>query len=788
MLFFAVGVPATAQGTYQLDIPAQELAQAIEKLSNDTGITILAREDIIARRQSLRVFGSMQASEALTTMLLDSNLVTYEAPDGSLVVKPSAAFTEVTQDATDLGVLVLDQANGSVVSQDPPQGYRATGASTTTRLSLPIQDTPSTVNVVTNDSLRDRAVRKTSDALETVANVSRENVIGGRSEAFTIRGFEAAVGFDDRDLSSVAENGLPSNLLFSPDPAIVERYEVAKGPSSITSGLASPGGLINRVLKRPEDEDFYELSFGVGSFDYARAAADLNFRLGGSDAARARIIIAGDGDGNFINGTGARQYTIAPSAEFDLFGGAGTLLLQARVQDYDGTPQMGIPLFADGSIPDVDPRVNFGGGGSNGTSTIFTDRSFFGEYQHRFASGLRWTTKFNYSDSEFDNLRIFGFNRPGLEPNGDSGFLAQQRTVDREAVAAETYVTGNFDLGGSPSEFLFGASYLRMETDAQLNTIFFEGTDNIFNPTNPFSITRASLREQTADITRDSVYEQFSVFGQLLTEPVEGLTLLAAARYDWSDTSFVFRGNPTEGSLEDFTGRLGASYQITPSTNIFAGIQQSFDPQPTATDATGEIIGPETGVSAEVGVKQKFAGGRASWSLAAFHSVRENIAQGDPDNPGFSIRVGEQTSRGIEFELAGQLAPGWNLTTGIGYLDSEITADTDPDNIGSDARGLRNWSAGLFTTYDFQNGPLKDFGVGMGLRYLSDVTYAEGISANGYTRVDALAYYRPSENVNIQLNIGNLFDKTYIESGTALSNGNNFGAPRNVTLSANFRF
>lgn len=769
-----------------IKISSQPMVDAVHALSVESDLPILAPRQLLIGLQSQPVDGKMSAYEALGRMLEGTGLAVIEVSDGSLVVRPHLSFTDVTQGALDIGTIVLD--SDLPPSQDPTDGYRASQATTTTRVKLPIQKTPGTVNVVTNDSLRDRAARKTSDALETVANVNRENVIGGRSESFTIRGFEAAVGFDDRDLSTISENGLPSNLLFSPDPAIIERYEVAKGPSSITSGLGSPGGLINRVIKRPEDDDFYDFSLAVGSFDYARAVADANWRLGSDGNARARLIIAGDQDGNFIAGTGAEQYTIAPSVEFDVFGGSGTLLLQARFQEYDGTPQMGIPLFPDGSVPNVSPTINFGGAGSNGSSTEFSDTSFYAEYEHRFDNDLIWTTKLSYSDSDFDNLRIFGFSPGGLAPNGDSGVLAQQREVFRETFAAETYVSREFEFSGLPSEFLIGTSYLNIDTDAQLNTLFFPGTDNIFAPTNPFSIDRVTLRAMTTDVTRDSDYEQYSIFGQLVTEPLDGLTLVFAGRYDWADTTFVNVGTPTNGNLDDFTGRLGASYEFLPNTNVFAGYQESFDPQPTATTISGEIIGPETGWSAEIGVKREFAQRRAFWSLAAFHIVRENLAQGDPLNPGFSIRVGEQTSQGVEFELAGELAPGWNVTSGIGYVEGEITEDVNPANIGRDIRGLRNWSVGLFTTYDFQSGPLKDFGIGMGVRHLSDVTYSEGVSANGFTRVDAVAYYRPSENLSIQLNIGNLFDETYIESGTALSNGNNFGAPRNATLTANFRF
>ena len=56
-----------------------------------------------------------------------------------------------------------------------------------------------------------------------------------------------------------------------------------------------------------------------------------------------------------------------------------------------------------------------------------------------------------------------------------------------------------------------------------------------------------------------------------------------------------------------------------------------------------------------------------------------------------------------------------------------------------------------------------------------------------YTTVDALAYYRLNENVRVNLNMLNLFDKEYYDR----SFSNVFvsaGAPRTVLASVAFRF
>ncbi|MEM9912008.1 MAG: TonB-dependent siderophore receptor [Pseudomonadota bacterium] len=797
---FDLGV-VRADEVAQIEVKAQDLYAAIETLSLQSGVQIVVDKSIVAARTSHDVAGQMRAFDALNQMISDPNLIVSELSDGSLVVVPKREYDLVAQSENlDLGTITLDSNQDIEPAQDPEEGYRAEQASTTTRVNLDIKETPATVTVITNDFIRDRNVLRTSDAIEIVPNVVLGGTRFGRLEFFTFRGFEGPLSISPFSFSGVTENGLPSSLIFAPDPAIVERIEFVKGSNSITSGAALPTGLVNRIIKRPEEGDFTELTFSAGSFDFLRSTLDSNYQL--SETVRARLIVAGDSDGEFIDNVDGEQFTIAPSIEFDLFEGAGRLLLQARYQKFDGNTDRGIPLFSDGTIPAVRPSLNLGGGNPNsGQFTEFEDTTLYAEYEHEFVEGLSLNAKALYSNAETTNLDIYAFQPGGLTLPGDllpgevlgtTNMYASLLDTDRENFTGEIYLSGNHNLFGREGDYVVGTQFQKLETLGTSKYIFL-GTDNVFNPVNNFVVSRSDFDTRPFFINNDVDYEQYSVFGQIVARPLNGLTLVAGARYDWTDGKVVDRNNNTlTGSDEAFTGRLGASYAITQNTNVFATYQTSFDPQFPAIEVGGRLIGPETGYNVELGAKTEFFNGQMFASLTAFQTVRRDVAEGDPLNPGFAIEVGEQTAEGLELEFSGEPIAGLDIIGSVGYVDARITKATDPFFLGRKVRGSTEYTASLFATYDFQTGPFRDFGIGGGIRYVDDLFFGARTtpqaSRDGFTRVDALAYYRPSENFELRLNIENLLDDTFIDQGESLVSSQRFAAPRNYTLTASFRF
>ncbi|MEH2274129.1 MAG: TonB-dependent receptor [Nostoc sp.] len=149
-------------------------------------------------------------------------------------------------------------------------------------------------------------------------------------------------------------------------------------------------------------------------------------------------------------------------------------------------------------------------------------------------------------------------------------------------------------------------------------------------------------------------------------------------------------------------------YQPIPPVSLYASYSRSFQPsRPFSVNTDNSPFKPTTGEAFEVGVKTEFLDGKLAATLAAYQITKQNIIVSDPDNPGFSIEVGEQRSRGIEFDIAGEILPGWKIIGSYTYIDPEITEDTNPDFKGNIPNNVSRNSASLWTTYELSNRRLE---------------------------------------------------------------------------------
>lgn len=79
--------------------------------------------------------------------------------------------------------------------------------------------------------------------------------------------------------------------------------------------------------------------------------------------------------------------------------------------------------------------------------------------------------------------------------------------------------------------------------------------------------------------------------------------------------------------------------------------------------------------------------------------TKKNVLTTDPDDPDFSIQTGEQKSRGIELDIAGEILPGWNVIATYAYTDAFVSEDEELPE-GDRLQGVPENSASLWTTYE----------------------------------------------------------------------------------------
>ena len=751
--------------TIKFDIDPQPLRQALNLFGRQSGLQVTVDARLTDGVQANAVRAVLTIQEALQRLLAGSGL-TWRFTDENTVLLTRAEHNSALQLNT---IIVEGTAGTPATALDPVRGYRAEASKTLTRGALSLQELPNTVNVVTADSLKDRFARTSFDAIEIVPGVVRNGDNFG-IEQFNIRGFNTG------SRSFVASDGLLVTNQSPLDPAFIERYEVLKGPSSILNGQTAPGGTVNRVTKRAEFRRFTEAAASVGSPEFFRFEGDANAPLFEKTNLAGRMIVAIEQQDGFVDRTEFRRLALGPSLSARFMDGDARLTLLGRFQREGGTRSRGLPLFSDGSTPDIDRSVGVFGDDSDfdrGTDELFA------EWDQHFLDNLRLNAKFGYQRSHLARQDIYAYQYDGASLDGTTTIAGGFIDDDTEIVSGELSGEYTGSAWGQDQQTLIGISASRRKTKLQFGYAYF-GNDNLFDPAN-----NTVLGNIPTQLDETQIEEQVGPFGQLILRPLEDLTIVAAGRYDFFESK-----NAVEDKQEAFTGRIGASYRILPNANVYASFAESFSTQSFEVDIGGQPLEPETGQQLEVGAKFDLLGGDLSLTTAAFHLARQNVARSVAGGA-FSETVGEQTHRGIELELTGELLPDLSISAGYAFIDAEITEDPDPDREGSRPRAVSRHSGSLTLRYNVSSGPLQGayFGgtaVGVGPRFVDDTEQAE---IDGYVRGDLFAGYEINENVQTRLFIRNITDAQYIETpGYGVGGGNHFNEPLNVYATFSVKF
>ncbi|HEX5657726.1 MAG TPA: TonB-dependent receptor [Polyangiales bacterium] len=133
---------------------------------------------------------------------------------------------------------------------------------TGSKVNAPLREIPATVNIIDQQTLRERGIVDHVQALELLPGVVPQWTYGG-FQYNQMRGFQALTLFDGRRDSRMTKgiNGsAPMTGLFD-----VDRIEVLRGPSAVLYGFGAVGGVINTIRKRASRTPQYELEGGLGS-------------------------------------------------------------------------------------------------------------------------------------------------------------------------------------------------------------------------------------------------------------------------------------------------------------------------------------------------------------------------------------------------------------------------------------------------------------------------------------------------------------------------------------------
>ncbi len=324
-------------------------------------------------------------------------------------------------------------------------------------------------------------------------------------------------------------------------------------------------------------------------------------------------------------------------------------------------------------------------------------------------------------------------------------------------------ITGKITTGDLTQKLLFGVDasdeyYLFTATRTPANSPL-----DIFNPV----YGQAVYAPVTLAFAGSSRYNSYSGYAQDELSVGPQWKLLLGGRYDSVRGNNYDAGSGIQRNrrVTKFSPRGGLTFSATKEISLYASAGKSFNPEIGGVLLGGAMTLPSVGTSYDAGIKTEFLRGKLVATAARYDLKKTNVVVGDPTNPGFSIQVGEQHSKGTELDLAAQLAKGWNLLASYAHDDAKITKDTNVILPGKRIVNVPENTASLWSTYEFTSGDLNGFKFGGGLFHVSDraVNNANLFFLPSYTRYDAMASYRFGA-WRVALNIHNLTDKKSFDS------------------------
>ncbi|UOZ17849.1 TonB-dependent siderophore receptor [Enterobacter asburiae] len=659
-------------------------------------------------------------------------------------------------------------------------GYQPLNTSTATLTNMPMLDIPQVVNTVSDKVLADQHATTLDEALYNVSNVVQTNTLGGTQDAFVRRGFGA-----NRD-GSIMTNGLRTVLPRSFNAA-TERVEVLKGPASTLYGILDPGGLINVVTKRQEKTFGGSLSATSSSFGGGTGQVDVT---GPIDGTRLAYRLTGEyQDEDYWRNFGNERSTfIAPSLTW--FGDDATVTVLYSHRDYK-TP------FDRGTIFDlntkkavnVDRKTRF-----DEPFNVTDGQSDLAQLNAEYRLNSQWTAKFDYSysqDKYSDNqARVMAYDSKtgNLTRRVDATQGSTQRMHTTRAD-----LQGNVDIAGFYNEILTGVSYenydlLRTDMIRCKNVKDF----NIYHPS--YDSLGKCTTVSASDSDQTIKQESYSAYAQDALYLTDKWIAVAGMRYQYY-TQYAGKGRPfnvnTDSRDDQWTPKLGLVYKLTPAVSLFANYSQTFMPQSSIASYIGDLP-PETSNAYEIGAKFDLFDGITA-NIALFDIHKRNVL--------YTESVGDETvaktagrvrSQGVEVDLAGSLTENTNIIASYGYTDAKVLED--PDYAGKPLPNVPRHTGSLFLTYDIHNAfagnTLTLGGGGHGVSRRSATNGAD-YYLPGYFVADAFAAYKMKLQypVTLQVNVKNLFDKTYYTSSIATNNlGNQIGDPREVQFTVKMEF
>lgn len=683
-----------------------------------------------------------------------------------------------------------------------------------TKTATAIKDIPQAVSYVTKEVFADQQAYRVNDIVKNISGVNQFSYY----DDFSFRGFRSGDTYI---------NGLRVIGLFGPEPLLanIERVEVIKGPASAMFGNSIPGGIMNRVTKKPLAEDRKAINFTVGSFNTLRTTADFTGPVNEKETLLYRLNLAYENSDSFRDLQEFKSYVIAPSISF-LPTDRTRINFDLVITNFDGKLDRGQPIFGATAGTNLDSTpISFAIGQTSDfqkTDVAYSTLSLNHQFSDKLsfnASYIRYMFEEDLEEHRTSNqfaidgngepmptlmgMQVITRQQQFIADNLSSYFVYQPTTgpLEHKIVAGFDYNEQRQPVGNAQS---FARGYLlegggSSTSTADLPNFIRDGNGNPIP-----NVPHFDLENPTYNVARVSDYifddsprdpTKYYNYGFYIQDQIKWnkLQFLIGGRQEYYNDVANFDTSDEETTTQSkFLPRVGMVYSATDNINVYGTYTESFQPQGVSAltnPNAGGPFDPLNAYMAEVGAKGEFFNDRLAANLAVYYIENNNILvnANEPNNPELLRQRGEEESKGIELDINGRILPNLSLTANYAYNEAIISESGDPEEVGLRKENAPLHQGGLFGKYTFERGGLNGIGLTLGTNFVTERnTFERELQLPSYIVADAGISYNV-DRFNIRFLVNNVFDRTHWTGGYSYVRLYP-GTPRNYLLSVGYTF
>jgi iron complex outermembrane receptor protein len=659
-------------------------------------------------------------------------------------------------------------------------------APTGTRLGLTPLETPASLAVVTGETIRERGDVTVEEAETRMVGITSQAAPGNGGGSRMSRGFGGLNSL--MKLYDGAQLFVASGTLTFPfDTWSVERIEFLGGPASVMYGNGAIGGVVNVIPRRPNRFTTENAArIAVGSNDTLRVA----FGRGGPMNGRAayRFDVSHNRSDGWVERGESTSTALAGSVTF-----AAARNLDITIAEdfgYQEPAKYFGSVLVNGRLDEALREVNYN---VSDAAMDFKDNWTQLKADWRPLRNVVVRNNFNVLTSKrfWQNVESYSY-QPATGLVNRTDFILIHHDQLQFGEHAEATISSSVAGRANTTSVGFDYSWTRFQ---HTNNSPYSGASAV-PLTNPSPGAFINVAGTSPDFR--SRQDHYSLFAENRLALTDRVSVTGGVRLDRYHVERVAQRVDTT-SARSFTPvnwRGGVVYALRPQLTFYGQYA-------TATDAVGtlltlspaqQLFDLTPGRQVEAGAKQSLANGRAEWTAAVYHIVKEKLLVPDPNNPTLRQQIGQQSSRGVEVTASANIALGLRADATIALLDAryddftEVVSGVLTSWAGHTPTNTPERVGSLWLTWNL---PVR-FQVQGGLRYMGTryLNNANAVTTPAVTVVDAGVRHRLTDLVSIDVRATNLFDKLYLQSvsGAPIPLRGRIGAPRQIELTLNTRF